>query len=547
MKKKQKQKQKSKPKQKQKFFTIIAIGMTISLGLASLVHSLEDSVGENGIDAFKLQQPPYNLQGRKVSIGQIEVGRPKKFALDKLSALHKKLPIKRLFYRNQAPVSNTHIDNHAQMVSGVMLSNEKRLTGVAPLANLYVGAIGSLKTAKQPEECLTTQNIALQDSDNVSAINLSFGESLARDDRTNPVLDGNALFTQCLDWSARVHNVVYVVAGNQGRGGIPIPTDNYNGITTGYSRLKDGVFRKVDFANLTIPPIGIDNTFIKDEINVDNRRGVTLLAPGHDIQVYNVDGKVEKVTGSSFAAPHITATIALLQEAGNRLLAEKSPRWTKDYRRHEVMKAILLNSADKLKDQGDGNRLGMTRDVVTQRNDNWLVSSAYFDSKIPLHTQIGAGHLNGMRAYKQLMAGQWDFLEPIPERGWNYSMIEYGQSHNYEFRSQLKGNSFIAITLTWDRLVDLQDQNNNQKYDLGERFIDRGLNNLDLELIDENNQSQILCSSISEVDNVEHIFCKVPKTSTYTIRVKFKDQVSSPQQKYSIAWHGVSEISNITE
>ena len=535
-----KKKQKPKPKQKQKFFTIIAIGITTSLGLASIVHSLEDSVGENGIDAFKLQQPPYNLQGRKVSIGQIEVGRPKKFALDKLSALHKKLPIKRLFYRNQAPVSNTHIDNHAQMVSGVMVSNEKRLTGVAPLANLYVGAIGSLKTAKQPEECLTTQNIALQDSDNVSAINLSFGESLARDDRTNPVLDGNALFTQCLDWSARVHNVVYVVAGNQGRGGIPIPTDNYNGITTGYSRLKDGVFRKVDFANLTIPPVGIDNSFMEDEINIDNRRSISLIAPGHKIAVYNVEGRVEKVTGSSFAAPHVTATIALLQEAGNRLLSQKHPRWTADFKQHEVIKAILLNSADKLKDRGDGNLLGMTREVVTQRNDNWFNSPAYQDPQIPLHMQIGAGHLNALRAYNQMIAGQWDVQEKIPTIGWSYTSIVYQESHDYEFQSELKGDSFIAITLTWDRLVELKDQNNNQKYDLGERFIDRGLNNLDLELISQTDGSKVVCSSVSKVDSVEHIFCKIPETDKYTIRVKFKEKISSSQQKYSLAWHGVA-------
>ena len=37
----------------------------------------------------------------------------------------------------------------------------------------------------------------------------------------------------------------------------------------------------------------------------------------------NVDGKVEQVTGSSFAAPHITASVALLLEAGNNFLQEK--------------------------------------------------------------------------------------------------------------------------------------------------------------------------------------------------------------------------------
>ncbi len=521
-------------------FWWVIISFVSCLGVCTSASALDDSVGENGIDVLRLQQPPYNLQGRKVSIGQIEVGRPKKFAVDKLPPLHKKLPIKRLFYRNQLPVANTHIDNHAHMVSGVMISNQKKWRGVAPLADLYVGAIGSLKTAKQPEECLTSQNIALQNSGTVRAINLSFGESLARDDRVNPLLDGNALLTQCLDWSARVHNVLYVVAGNQGRGGIPIPTDNYNGITTAYSRLKDGVFRKVDFANLSLPPIGIGKVFIENEINSRNRSSVGLLAPGHKIEVYNLKGRIETVTGSSFAAPHVTATVALLQEAGNQLLAQKKSQWNSNYRQHEVMKAILFNSADKLKDTGDGNLLGMTRNVLSQRNLNWLSSLAYFDSQIPLDWQMGAGHLNGMRAYQQLVSGQWSQHSLVPVQGWNYTDVEVNNYHDYVLEKPLLEDSFVAITLVWDRVVDLNDSNNNQQFDLGEKFIDRGLNNLDLELINTNDQSKTICRSVSRVDSVEHIFCKIPATEQYTIRVRFKNQVNFPQQKYAIAWHGIN-------
>ena len=518
-------------------FTVISLLGCV--GIIFTANSLDDSLSEKGIDILRLQQPPYNLLGRKVSIGQIEVGRPKKFGLDKLPTLHKKLSIKRLFFQALPPVSDTHIDNHAQMVSGVMISHHKRLRGIAPLANLYIGAIGSLKTAEQPEECITTQNVALQNSGSVRAINLSFGESLDRDQRNNPVLDGNALLTQCLDWSARFHNVLYLVAGNQGKGGIPIPTDNYNGITVAYSRIKDNSFRKVDFANLSLPPIGISKKFMRREINFGNRNTVGLLAPGHQIEVYNMDGKIETVTGSSFAAPHVTATVALLNEAGNRFLEEKHPLWTQDYRQHEVMKAILMTSADKLRDNGDGNLLGMTRNVLTQRNENWLVSDAYFNSQIPLHMQMGAGHLNAMRAYQQLIAGQWTYKKKVASQGWNYTTIDYGTVHDYVLHKTLKGKSFISITIAWDRLVNLQDVNQNQKYDIGEKFSDRGLNNLDIELVNNQN-NETICRSVSQVDSVEHIFCQVPNTGRYTIRVKFKDKINLAQQKYGIAWHGVN-------
>ena len=61
---------------KRTLFTVVSfLGC---FGVVSAVNSLDDSLSEKGIDILRLQQPPYNLLGRKVSIGQVEVGRPKK-------------------------------------------------------------------------------------------------------------------------------------------------------------------------------------------------------------------------------------------------------------------------------------------------------------------------------------------------------------------------------------------------------------------------------------------------------------------------------------
>lgn len=509
-----------------------------------LAVALQTSLGTNGIDALRLHQAPYNLTGRKIAIGQVEIGRPGMFGWDKAVSKNRAVSLAGVFLRDEPAKSNSGVDSHAYNVAGVMVSQDKALPGVAPDARLYSSAVGSIRNMGQPEECLSAQHIALQNGGDIRAINFSFGEPLNRDPRPEAVLDGNALLTLCIDWSTRVHNVVYAIAGNQGKGGIPIPTDNYNGINVAFSSRRGGIFNKVDVSNLAGSNQGVSGRLIGKEFNAGGRRTISIVAPGSNIPLLNPDGKVNKVTGTSFAAPHVAATVALLQELGDTKLRTKQANWSIDSRRHQVTKAVLLNSADKIQDQGNGLRLGMTKTLIDKQNRDWLDSDAYKNPKIPLDDQMGAGHLNAFRAYQQFNAGQWQPSVPVPAIGWDYRTVDALKSVEYTLAKPLKQGSFVAITLTWDRLVELNDKNNNKLYDVNETFSDRGLNHLDLYLVKadaKNPDEATVCSSISEIDNVQHIFCPIPTAGNYKIRVHYRQKVNEATQAYGLAWWTVPE------
>jgi len=155
------------------------------MAISPTAWALEKSADRQGIDARILQKPPYNLTGKDVFIGQVELSRPTSFAVDKI--FNKLLQLDRaivqpyaVFFRDGKAIPNRNIDDHSAQVAAVIVSQHKIRRGIAPDAKLLSSAYSQRRQDGQPEACLAAQYIARQYNSTVRAINFSFGELLSK-------------------------------------------------------------------------------------------------------------------------------------------------------------------------------------------------------------------------------------------------------------------------------------------------------------------------------------------------------------------------------
>ncbi|WP_428308023.1 S8 family serine peptidase [Lacipirellula sp.] len=385
------------------------IGLCVGLAIASNAMGSEFTTGPNGINSRAL-----GLTGAGVAIGQVESGRPgmpmkNGMPFDAATWVNSQVQPANVYAGTSEDTANSaHViyaplepeeqreGLHATQVAGVMIANASTpsLQGVAPGASLYSSAINGAPVGLSADQrfAMSANRLATHPSD-VRIINVSAGRSV---ENFLQETDGNQHATQFVDWSTSEHDVLYVIGGAEAAP-VDIPQDNFNGITVAASdRLVAGsgpFQRAADFNTLDFDALpGVRTT-------------IDLIAPGTDIVMTGQGNTPSIASGTSFAAPHVTGTAALLQQwANQQITAVGSPRWTDNAKQPEVMKAILLNSADKL-----NNVHGSTRDIFQKDGTTkWTQTAAGMEPGVSLDEQLGAGHLNAKSAFDNFKVGEFE-------------------------------------------------------------------------------------------------------------------------------------------
>jgi hypothetical protein len=366
---------------------------------------------------------------------------------------------------------------------------------------------GGIFGADDGDVAETLNRLGTLASGTVQTIDLSFNRALGFTESP----DGTSYLTSFVDWSARRQDVLYTVAwGNDDQSFPATPVDNFNGITVAASEQKMGQSKWNKVASLNQS----DGYGHVDAQNVD------ILAPGVNVAALGFNSDPYQYEGTSAATPHVTGASALLhQYATQNSLSSNAHR-------HQVMKAVMMNSADKL-----SGVQGSNRTILDREDKDWTQSEAFLDPSTPLDDQMGAGHLNVRRAVQQLAANEQG-PGNVQLLGWDYgSYSSSGQQAVYTLNGSVPAGQYITVTLIWDRIVETP---NDTVYNSGDAFL--GYEMADLNLAIERTDGTVLRTSVSDNTNYEHIFYQTGGSEDIRITVGRVCCDGPANGNYAIAW-----------
>ena len=444
-----------------------------------------------------------------------------------------------------------HATAVAQFAAGLNSSTSDNLIyltdiGIAPLATLWSGSIidsGDPNGVNQQ----TTDSVAypfvqfMQTGVNgttADVVNVSLGAQNvpASSDFFSNLIDGLA--------AQNPHTTVAIAAGNDGApaagavtGTVNSPGTAFNGITVGalasdptlaYQGISDYSSRgNADFFN---PVTG--------QTLYGMRPAVDLVAPGDYFitsatPIADEPGyySIDYGAGTSFATPLVSGAVAQL-DAYAHTIQQLVGQPGLDATDSRVIKAVLLNSADKL--PGWNNGQSMINGVLTTSQG--------------LDSTLGAGALNVSRAADNYLNGAFDpqvvgsaFVGP---KGWDLSTVTAGSPNIYDL-GQLTAGQTLTATLDWFADDTYDSTSNTPSIN---RFA-----NLDLEVLENlgPNDTQEIALSDALYNNVQQLSFTLNDTADYELEVVYAgvqfDSTIYPvdalnpgdSEEYGLAWSNV--------
>jgi hypothetical protein len=356
---------------------------------------------------------------------------------------------------------------------------------------------------------------------------------------------GTNFFSIALDGLAdnRPSTTFVTSAGNSGPGANTVgsPGSGYNSITVG-ALANDGANNYAAIAGFS----SRGPQDYSDPLNgtvVGVRAAVDISAPGTNLTSAFYGGTTGgnnptlagsaasggpnfysfSVQGTSFASPIVAGGAGLLNSASLNTPALAANPNSRDAR---VVKAILLNSADKVPGWNNGQ--------IAHPNGNGGVLTLQ-----ALDYTYGAGAMNLDEAYDNFLqtatrdlagtfSGNLGLVDPV---GWDFGVVVEGLANTYTINTPLLAGSDFTLTLSWFRDRDWDG--------VSGTVFERAQVDLDLRVIDTAT-NLVISESLTTYDLVEHLHFSIPATSTYRIEVEYAgevfDTIGTTQEQYGIAW-----------